>query len=58
MNNVSSRWNSVHAKLLRTIIFSFSMGILISGAILLAVGNTVLRTHMIEGLNVSGKIFA
>jgi len=58
MNNVSSRWNSVHAKLLRTIIFSFSMGILISGAILLAVGNAVLRTHMIEGLNVSGKIFA
>lgn len=58
MNSFLGRWNSVKAKLLRTIIFAFSIGICISGATLLFVGNQISRANLVEGLGITAKIIA
>lgn len=58
MSKLFAGWNSVHAKLLRTILFSFSVGIAVAGVILLMVGNNVARTNMIDGISTTSKIIA
>ncbi len=58
MNKLARRWSSLHSKLLRTILFSFTVGIAVAGSVLLVVGNNIARTNMVEGLIVTGKIIA
>ncbi len=58
MNRLFRGWNTVHAKLLRTILLSFSVGIVVAGGILLVVGNNIAHSNMIDSLNVTGKMIA
>ncbi|MFL0810818.1 MAG: EAL domain-containing protein [Agarilytica sp.] len=58
MDKVSTRWHSLHSKLLRTILLAFVAGIAIAGVILVVLINNITRTNMIDGLNVTGKIIA
>lgn len=58
MTKLFRGWNTVHAKLLRTILLSFSVGIVVAGGILLVVGNNIAHSNMIDNLNVTGKMIA
>lgn len=58
MKALSRNWNSVHAKLLRTILISFTVGTVVAGTFLFVVGYSMARTSMIDGLSVTGKILA
>lgn len=58
MGKLRNRWNSLHSKLLRTILIAFVGGIAIAGVILVILINNIARTNMIDGLNITGKIIA
>lgn len=58
MNSLSRRWNSVHSKVLRTVLISFIVGMTVAGMVLLFVFNNLSRKNMLDGLNVTAKIIA
>ncbi|WP_086933753.1 EAL domain-containing protein [Agarilytica rhodophyticola] len=58
MSSYSFKWNSVQARLLRTILFSFTVGVIVAGSILFAVVNNMSRTEMVENLSSTGSVLA
>lgn len=58
MNKMVRPWNSVHSKLIYTILISFVVGIAVAGVVLLLVVNNIARTNMVDGLNITAKILA
>ena len=58
MSKLTLRWNTVQAKLLRSIAYALALGIVVSGVTLVVLGNQNARTNMIQGLEVIANIIA
>ncbi|PCK09150.1 MAG: diguanylate cyclase [Alteromonadaceae bacterium] len=58
MPKLTNNWNTVKSKLLRTIVLSFSIGIFISGSLLLLIGHNFAKSNMLDGLKIAANIIA
>ena len=58
MKLLFGRWNSVQAKLLRSVAFALAFSMVLSGILLITLGNQNARTNMVEDLDVIANIIA